>query len=470
MKHLLRHLLLCLLCTGLIADGFAQSHRIRIHIRNLKDTILYLGNYYGSKTYITDSTRIDHQGVAVFAGADLLPPGIYFVLMPDRQHFFEMLMPPHNQQFEITADTAYLNQVVFTHSPDNEAFVAYNQFLSHIQQQLEEKRKTIHDSLQLQQLQEDVLKKIKDYRLQWIHNHPESMLATLFRGMMDPEPSPEEQRQGEKIDSLFAYHYLKAHYWDQLSLTDSMWLRTPILEGRLNRYFSQLVPPQPDSINAAADALLEKARTNFPMYKFILWWLTYTFENSPYMGMDAVFVHLVEKYFMPPARTDWLSESIRQKLIQRAYQLSPNLIGETAPNLLLRDTLQHIYQLDTIRAPYLLLVFWDPTCGHCIRQVPRLDSAWRADWQQMGVKMIGILADGTPQQWKDFMHQHHLTGWLHLYDPDNSSHFRQLYDVYETPVTYLLDAQKRIIAKKLDVEGLSAFLHHLRETASASTP
>ncbi|MBX5438463.1 MAG: DUF5106 domain-containing protein [Thermoflavifilum sp.] len=458
-------LLCCLICA---APAFAQSHRIRIQIQQLKDTLLYLGNYYGSKTYLTDSTRIDDRGVAIFEGKHLLPPGIYFVLMPDRRHFFELLMPPRDQQFEIAVDTAHLDEVIFHHSPDNEAFVAYNRFLSHVQQELEEKQKTIHDSLQLQQLQEEIMKKIKAYRLQWIHAHPESMLATLFRGMMDPEPTPQEQQKGEQQDSLFAYHYLRAHYWDQLSLTDSMWLRTPILEGKLNRYFSQMVPPQPDSINAAADALLEKAKGNTPMFKFILWWLTYTFESSPYMGMDAVFVHLVEKYYMPPAHIDWLSESLRQKLIQRAYELSPNLIGETAPNLLLRDTLQHAYQLDTIRAPYLLLVFWDPTCGHCIRQVPRLDSAWRANWQQMGVKIIGILADGTPQQWKDFIHQHHLTGWLHLYDPDNSSHFRQLYDVYETPVTYLLDAHKKIIAKKLDVEGLSAFLHHLRETASAS--
>lgn len=457
----------CMVIPG--AHTMAQSHEIRIALKNWKDTTLYLGNYYGSKTYLVDSTRINANGVAVFSGPGLLPPGIYFVLMPDRQHFFEMLMPWHEQHFEVVADTAHLDQIQFLHSPDNEAFVAYNQFLAHVQKELDDARKSTADSATLDHLQQQAMDKIKAYRVQWIKNHPHTMLATLFKGMMDPEP-PQSKQKTEQADSLFGYHYLQAHYWDQLSFADSLWLRTPILEGKLQRYFSQLVPPQPDSINAAADALLAKARVNLSMYKFVLWWLTYTFESSPYMGMDAVFVHLVEKYYMPPAKVDWLSESLRQKLIQRAYQLSPNLIGETAPNLILHDTLQHRYVLDTLQAPYLLLVFWDPTCGHCIREVPRMDSAWRADWHRMGVKMVGILADGTPQQWKDFILAHHLTGWLHLYDPDNSSHFRQLYDVYETPVTYLLDAHKKIIAKRLDVEGLSAFLHHLQETASASTP
>ncbi|MCL6523669.1 MAG: DUF5106 domain-containing protein [Thermoflavifilum sp.] len=465
--------LLCLLLSCLSLPNtvaFSQSHDIRITIKNWKDTLLYLGNYYGSKTYLIDSARLNLQGIAVFQGPELLPPGIYFVLMPDKRHFFEMLIPEKAQHFEVVADTAHLNQIQFFHSTDNEAFVAYNQFIAHIQQELNAAKQGVSDSLKLAQLQQHALDQIKNYRLQFIKDHPQSMLATLFKGMMDPEPDAALKRQQEASDSLFAYHYLRNHYWDQISFADSMWLRTPILEGKLQRYFGQLIPPQPDSINAAADALLAKARVNPSMYKFILWWLTYTYESSPYMGMDAVFVHLVEKYYMPPAKVDWLNESLRQKLIQRAYQLSPNLIGETAPNLILRDTLQHGYALDTLHAPYLLLVFWDPTCGHCIRQVPRIDSAWRADWQRMGVRMVGILADGTPAQWKDFIAQHRLNGWLHLYDPDNSSHFRQLYDVYETPVTYLLDAHKKIIAKRLDVEGISAFLHHLEENTAASTP
>jgi hypothetical protein len=36
--------------------------------------------------------------------------------------------------------------------------------------------------------------------------------------------------------------------------------------------------------------------------------------------------------------------------------------------------------------------------------------------------------------------------------------FRQAYDVYKTPTLYLLDDQKRIIAKHIDVPGFDQYL------------
>jgi|GEM_PF-5280304 len=63
----------CMVLPGV--HTMAQSHEIRIALKNWKDTTLYLGNYYGSKTYLVDSTRINANGMAVFSGPGLLPPG-----------------------------------------------------------------------------------------------------------------------------------------------------------------------------------------------------------------------------------------------------------------------------------------------------------------------------------------------------------------------------------------------------------
>ena len=38
--------------------------------------------------------------------------------------------------------------------------------------------------------------------------------------------------------------------------------------------------------------------------------------------------------------------------------------------------------------------------------------------------------------------------------------FRQTYDIYQTPTLYLLDKNKRIVAKKITAEQVNDFLNH----------
>jgi hypothetical protein len=45
-----------------------------------------------------------------------------------------------------------------------------------------------------------------------------------------------------------------------------------------------------------------------------------------------------------------------------------------------------------------------------------------------------------------------------VYDPNNETNFRKLYDIYSTPVLYLLDENKKIIAKRLNVEQVKEFI------------
>jgi peroxiredoxin len=267
----------------------------------------------------------------------------------------------------------------------------------------------------------------------------------------------------DPTDSAFAFRYFKTHYWDQVDFSDNRLLRTPVLETRLDRYFSQLVPPVVDSINAEADQLLARASADKEVFKYVLWWLTYHYETSPYMGMDAVFVHLVEKYYMT-GQAYWLTKEQTDKIVQRAAQIAPNLIGNKAPDLKLRTPDMKPLSLWNVKADYTILIFWDPTCGHCQVVVPQLDSAYN-DWKQQGVKIVGVLAGGTAQQWQDYIRENHLEDWINAWDPDRQSGYRRLYDVYMTPVIYLLDAQKKILAKKLDVAQLGSFLAHLHQLA-----
>ena len=42
---------------------------------------------------------------------------------------------------------------------------------------------------------------------------------------------------------------------------------------------------------------------------------------------------------------------------------------------------------------YTIVCFWDPTCGHCREEVPRMDSIYHAKWKNEGVKIYGVLTE-----------------------------------------------------------------------------
>lgn len=433
---------------------FGQSgYKIEVHLKHFQSGSLYLGNYYGQNTFIVDTTEINKDGIAVFEGKNKLPGGIYFILYPNRKKYFEIVID-EDDHFSVDADsTQHFKTHTFHHSPINALFKKYNDFLNNQFQKIAEAQKMGKDSVTIAGINGQVQKHIQDYRNTIIKEHSQTLLATLFKAMQDPVAPP---KPTASTDSSFAYHYFRTHYWDGVDFSDSSIVRTPILEMRLNRYFSQLVPMHPDSVNLAADKLLEKAEANKEVFKFTLWWLTSHYEKTKYMGMDAVFVHLVEKYYVT-GKAFWVKKDQLNKIIDKASKIAPNLIGNTAPELTFLTTNNETIKLSAIRARYTILVFWDPTCGHCKIIVPQLDSMYESSWKEKGVEMVGILAGGPKEQWLEFIKTHHLKDWINVQIVGDDT-FRQLYDVYMTPVIYLLDKDKKISAKQMSVSQLDNFI------------
>lgn len=65
-------------------------------------------------------------------------------------------------------------------------------------------------------------------------------------------------------------------------------------------------------------------------------YLTVNYETSKLMGMDGVFVHIVEKYYMTN-QAFWVNYSQLAKMSQRAMLLKPLLIGKKTWNLTLEE-------------------------------------------------------------------------------------------------------------------------------------
>ena len=465
MKNILATLMACLCLLNAYPQG---GYSINLHLKPYTGGKVYLGYYYGKIKALADSATLDAGGNCVFTGKDKLTGGVYFIVSPSRSILFELLIDS-SEHFSIQADTTRLpGSIVFTGSPENDVFLAYTRFtqtkgaaITATQKELGSAR-THTDSARIKEKLKQENGELQHYREQLETQYPHSLLATLFHLLKEPVVPPATQQPGGKYDSNYAYHYYKTHYWDGVDFTDERLTRTPVFEPRLDRYYHDLVPPQADSIEQEADMMLLQARVSKPMFQYLMVYFVQKYVNPEYMGQDAVFVHLFEKY-INTGETEFFTEKYRKFLNDRAYSLMANLIGEPAANLEMVDTAGAARPLYGVNAPFIVICFWDATCSHCKETVPRLDSMFQAKWKQEGVKLYGVMVDGGREAWLQFIKDHNLTDWIHVYETKEHQDsvekagqpgFRQLYDVYQTPILYLLDKDKRIIAKKLSYQQL----------------
>ncbi|MDB5192687.1 MAG: thiol:disulfide interchange protein TlpA [Segetibacter sp.] len=444
----------------------AAGYNIPIKISPYKNQWIYLGCYFGKYKNLADSAWVNEKSEGVFKGTTKLPQGIYFAVSPSRVLLFEFLMDKE-QRFSIKADTADLNSVTITGSPENLLFQSYTKFLatkaptlSSLQKQLAE-AKTAADSSRLRVEWVKENKVLQDYREGIIAKHPGSMLASFFHTMKRPEIPAVPVDKAGKADSSYPYRFVKQHWWDGVELSNEGLVRTPFFEPKFEEYFKYYVVPEADSIIPEVNYMLLVSRENREMFQYLLGKFTDKFINPEYMGQEKVFLFLFDKYFSK-GDTAWLGVKQRQYIFDRAYSLMANQLGEAAPELQMLDTAGKSVSLYGVNAPYTFITFWDPNCGHCKETVPRVDSIYKAKWKAQGVKLIGVNVDEAANDaWKKFVVEHKMNEWMHIYQPKavrdeeakrGQANFRQLYDVYKTPTLYLLDSQKRIIGKMLSIE------------------
>lgn len=474
-----------LICTATVLA--AQGYRITAKYKAVPDGKLYLGYYFGTQKYVLDSALLQPNGEAVFAGAEKLTGGLYLIVDPKKSIFFDLVIDKE-QEFSVSIDSVNFTATAITGSQENNFLVAYKSASAFYYRNYQQQQtalataKTKQDSTVLLNRMNEANENMQRWRDSFVLQQPESYLSLLFRLLKEPVYNIAGAKT--KQDTLAAFYKYKNEFWKDVSIADERLLRTPMFEQRLNRYFETAVYRQPDSLKLELDKFILYSRTNKTMFRYYINRFTNEYMNPKYMGLDVVFLHLFEKYYLTN-QVDWLEKKDRDLVFNRAYSLYGNIIGEPAAELKLLDTLNKNVSLYAVKAPYTLVVFWDPDCGHCKEQVPKIDSLYRLRWKKQRIKLIGVLSDGAGNdevkarevkvKWMDFIKTHQLNGWMHWYQTtqmrtaeqaSQTPGFRQSYDVFQTPTIYLLDEQKRIIAKKINPEQVDEFLQFKQNNTS----
>jgi thiol-disulfide isomerase/thioredoxin len=459
-------------CVGILGQKLlAQGYQINLQC-NYKAGLAYLTYYQGKNLALQDSALVGKTGAAVFKGKQNLPAGIYSVVFPGKRLTTDFLIEKE-QKISIVADTNNLENVKVTGSSANILFKEYQTYVASKGKFINEAKrnyeqaKTKADSSKYENAYKKLSEELNTYRMGIIKNKPTSMMAALLLALKEsPYPTKTPITRQDSIDN---YYFYKSNYWTGISFLDDRIVRTPFFLPKLENYYRNVMPQAADSLIKDIDYRLILARSAPEMFKFLLNWFTDEYISPKYMGQDAVFVHLYQKYHSQ-GLSKWLPKSTDSIITRRAFMLMGNLIGEPAANLQMLDTNEKPTSLYDVKGKYTLLLFWDPNCGHCKETIPRIDSIYRAAWQKKDLKIYAMLSEKEKlkPEWKKFISEKNIGDWVHVYQSDamaeadekaGKASYKQLFDILSTPTILLLDKDKRIVAKKLTIDQINDFIN-----------
>ena len=459
--------ILILLISLLQLDSFIASaqegYRITIKVEGSTDTSLLMTCYYGNKIKLVDTAVLIAKETFVFEGKKKLPGGIYMAVTPRKSKLFEFLIG-EDQDFKMQTDTSdYALHMKVKNSDENQVFYDYLKFNEGIYQQnkaltaqIKELEKDSDQALDLKNQQDSLNALSIEYKMGVIDRYPDLFVSTLFSAMRDVEV-PDSVLNNS--DSTLAFKYYKTHYWDYFKMNDSCLLRTPMISTKLNQYFERAVFFHPDSVIAAIDMVVALARPSREMVSYLAWHFMSEYQNPKYMGFDKVFVHLADKYFSSePIENS--TPSVLAMIKERADKLRPILLGEPAPNMILIDTAGQLKSLYSIQKKYILVIFWDYDCGICKGEIQDL----KPIYEQMGneLEIFSVSVNSDLDKWKKALTERKMP-WVNVNGTRSATpDFHDLYDIHGTPVIYLLDKDKKIVAKRISAEQVPELIKNLK--------
>lgn len=136
-------------------------------------------------------------------------------------------------------------------------------------------------------------------------------------------------------------------------------------------------------------------------------------------------------------------------------------IGSFAPKFSGPGLNGEIISLNSIESKYILLDFWASWCAPCRVENPDLAETLKK-YSKEDFAIVGVSLDNNEASWKQAIKDDGIENWIHI---SSLKYFNdpiaKLYDVASqgVPTSFLIDPERRIIAKNLKSSDLEATLN-----------
>ncbi|MCQ2218308.1 MAG: DUF5106 domain-containing protein [Paludibacteraceae bacterium] len=450
--------LLLSLCAFAKGGNSDKGYNIQVNVPNLKNDTVYLAFYFNGKTYSKDTTVLN-KGIGTFSNKEPLKQGIYIVYF-NSDKFFDILVG-EDQNIQVKVDTTNLSDVTIKGSLES---MKYQELLREMSKRHKEQRELSNqykekkiDSLSYVKKAEALNEEVSAFQKRMMEENKGTFFAAFLKGTI-PVETPEFKEVPDSVRMMTRYQYAKNHYFDNIDLQDPRFLRTQYFPNKVENYISKFIIQHPDSITMAAIDLIERCKGNDETYQTMCSKMINFGLQSKIMGMDAVWLAIADKYYLSGKAT-WADTAWVSDLRKEADKIRYNKIGMVAHNLMARDSNNVIVQLRDLKQPYVLVYFFEPSCGHCKKTTPVLHDSVYSKYKDKGFEVFAFYTQTDRKEWMDFVNKHKLNDWVNVWDPNRESWFWKYYDASSTPGVYLLDKERKFLAKKIDMKTLDLILN-----------
>lgn len=451
----MKKLLLILLLSGSLSGMAQPSFVLDGTVAGLPDQTVYLLNFYGERTRLIDSVRTNARGSFHFSLSPDLAPGMYRVSW-GKDYYVDLICNRENVRFQTDAASGF-DSLVIEGSVENRTYYDFMR------------------SDRISQAKLELLQPIVDY-------YPEQD-AFFFKAAATYEQV--QHQQEARLDSLkkrypdsyavrmltlysspflsvtltpdIRLEYLKQHYFDGVDFSDTALLRSNAWPNKAISYLAlygnnRLSQKQLETeFIKAVTVMLSAAGSNPDIFKFLLDYLVSGFDKFHF---EEVTTYLAENFEDPYSCEDAVKKSELQKKLETFKKIA---IGQPAPALEVPDSSGTPVNLYNIGSEYTLLLFWSSECGHCTEMLPRLKAIYDAQ-KPRRYEVMAVSIDTDRHNWLQIVREDRLD-WINVSDLLGFDGVpADQYNIYATPTMFLLDREKKILAKPISFRELEGAL------------
>ena len=376
-------------------------------------------------------------------------PGMYRLMYDVKnQAYVDFIFD--NEDIELTFNPKNPNETIqFNESNNNKIYQDYLIATQDAQQELDSLQVAYFDSKEKTLLESLYAKKVAELTTtqQYYEKLASDKLASHFI-----KASKKFYREKVFVEPTTYLVSVKAHFFDFVDLNDKTLQRSTFIHDKVNAFIFYLGtsddPAQLIQLRKEAIAtILTKIGDNYSLSKDIQEGLLFSFAAQENITMVNF---MLNNYLQLPREFQDINfiNDIKGQLRTSIGVVVPNIIWQE------NNTQKNLHELSG--AEKYIIVFWSSTCGHCLQEMPLLDTYLKGN-NSIRVIAVGLEDYKSKLGWETMIKEY--PSFLHVYGKDKwKNKYASDYGVNATPSFFVLNAQKKVLAKPDDVKALKTFL------------
>jgi len=426
---------------------------------------VYLYNFYGHKSNCIDSVDVGPAGSFSFKVKKETPMGVYRIILG--KTIRSQFMGGGDQYVDFIFNYEDINfETHFEFPYDSMQVLSSNENILYYQYQLKSDVAKTKLDLLMQTLQfyprdddffkdiskqyKKVFKELEKFTDKLISKNKGTILSKIvaFERIPWVDPLLGKDKRNE---------ILRKDFFTKDDFSDTLLLYSDLIPAKVIRFLSFYrnenlhQEAQEAEFIKAVDIILKEAGKNENIYNSVLDYLIEGFEK---FDMELTLLHIYDNYVSGGSCVD---EERAKSLKDKTDAIKKLGKGQQAPDFTFNDENNKSIKLYDIDAEYTLVLFWASFCSHCTKVIPQIKELYNA-YQRNKFEIVAISLDTDKKPWKDYIE----TTQLKWYNYSNFKGWEcpigRSYYVYGTPTMFLLDKEKKILAKPLNVRDLATYL------------